>query len=120
MTSSIGQDFEFEVYAGNIKVLTFQLRQYSSKQPLDVSGANQILLEIETPDQTPVASIAANSAFPGANWAQGIVPVQIGPGDVTSLVGSWVAGLTIFIGGEEDTVRSGTIEVKRRPGYPAP
>jgi len=120
VTSSIGQDFYFEVYEGNTKVLTCNLKQYGSKQPLDVSAATQILFEPSDPEQNPIAPITLSAAAPGADWANGVLKVTVSPVDVTAQVGSWVCGLTIFLGGEEDTVRSGTVEVKRRPGYPYP
>lgn len=120
MTSSIGQDFHFVAYYGNTKVLPFVLKRYGTKDRLDVSAAIQILLEIEDPNQVALSPLVANPAFPGANWAQGEVPILVTPADVTGAVGTWIVGFTLFLGNEEDTTRSGTIEVKHRPGYPAP
>lgn len=109
--------FKFEAFHDNVRVLTFNLRRFLDKQPWDVSAATQMYLECTGPDNVDILPIVALPGAPGANWTVGIVKVTIGPGDVTSLIGTWQAGLTVWIASEQLTVESGIIEVFDRPGY---
>jgi len=112
--------FKFETFEGNTRVLTFRLRRYQDKSPWDVSGATQIYLECTDPNETDIPPIAALPGAPGADWVNGVVVVTIGPGDVTNVIGTWKAGLTLWIAGEEVTAESGVIEVYDRPGFALP
>lgn len=115
-----GQAYEFEAFEGNTRFLTFNLRKYLQKGPWNVSAAGQIQLECTNPQGVNIDPILADPLTPGADWSKGIVLVEIGPGNVTGMIGTWDSCLTLFIGGEEVTADSGTIEVKDRPGFPAP
>lgn len=112
--------FQFETFEGNTRVLTFKLRRYLDKHPWNVSAAGQIQLECTSPAGVNIAPILADSGDPGADWTNGIVVVPIDVGNVTGMIGTWAACLTIFIGGEQVTADSGSIEVYDRPGYVLP
>ena len=112
--------FKFETFEGNTRVLTFNLRRFLDKNPWNVSAATQIYLETTGPDGVNGAPIAALSNAPGADWVAGVVKVTIDGGNVTGMIGTWQAGLTLWIAGEQVTAESGTIEVHRRPGVSTP
>lgn len=112
--------YRFETFFGNTKWLRFNLRRYLQKPAWDVSAAGQIVLEIEDPQGVDRNPIMADSGAPGADWAAGVVMIEIGPGDVCGTIGTWSTALTLFIGGEEVTVASGPIECYDRPGFSAP
>lgn len=116
----MGDGFRFEAYEGNTRVLTFYLRRFLDKQPWNVSAATQIYLESTDPTGVDIAPIPASPTAPGADWINGVVVVTIGPGDVNSQIGTWQAGLTLWIAGEETTADSGVIEVLNRPGFALP
>lgn len=108
------------LYEGNVVTKTFRLKIPRSTQPWDVSLATQIQLEVERcADGTIIAPILANPAAPGANWSDGIVPIQIDQ-TVSDVIGTYEWSITVFIGADTITADDGTIEVLNRPGYPVP
>ena len=116
-----GKGRKFVTYEGNTRVLPFSLRRFSNNLPWDVSTATAIQLEVtNTRDQVNLTPIMASSGAPGADWANGEIRVTISPANVTASINTYEWGLTVTIGGEVITVDDGTIEVRDRPGYPAP
>lgn len=110
----------FVTYEGNRRALTFQLRQREIKGGWDVSGATQIRLEVQRPDNTILTPIIVDDAHPDADWSTGLVVAVIDVTNVTAAIGSYSFSLTVDIAGEIITAAQGTIEVRDRAGYVVP
>lgn len=113
-----------ETFEGNTRTFIFKLRQKGANLPFDASGADKFMLEIErseAEDETPFTPIDALPTDPGADFANGIVPVTVtpsAPSPVTAEVGTYAFSLTMVTGTSEVTVAVGQLEVAERPGYP--
>lgn len=116
----MSQGIKIVIHEGNVRILTFNVKRFGSFDPFDLSAATQIQLEITGPDATTnFAPILASSGAAGADWPNGIVVVTVGKA-VTDTIGTYEFSLSAFINGEEITLECGTIEIRDRPGYPAP
>lgn len=106
-------------YQGNSFYYLVTLKTYGSRTPRNVSAASSILLEWETAARVHQTPIVCLSNAPGADWANGVVALPIGP-PMTSAIGTITFALTVQIGGQTITYDDGAVEVRERPGYPAP
>ena len=107
-----------EIMQGNTIVIPFVLRLKGQKNGWDVSLATSITLEYEL-NGIAGTPIVANSAFTGADWVNGKVPVIVGP-IITSTVGTFSCVLTVVLGAQTITLPADTpfqIEINSRPGY---
>lgn len=106
-----------EAALGNLKTLPFRLRRKGTILNWDVSAATKIILESNLVGQSAMAPIVANNAAPGADWANGLVPIQISSIDVTARVGTYEFWVTVYMGADAKGAFRGTIEVLPRPVF---
>lgn len=112
-----------QVQEGNSFVIPFVLRQRGKRGGWDVSTATKIQLEVSNSAGVSLPPIMADPNHPSADWEDGEVPIQIGPDDVTAVIGTYRGVVTVFIGSEEISIPqddSFDIEINDRPGYPPP
>lgn len=112
--SFASQSFAYTTHYNAAEYHTWEFRRFLDKSPINLSGANQILLELRNPNGVNIPPLTASPSTPGADWANGIVVVLVDPA-VTAFVGTWGASIAVYLAGET-VVRTGTIEVLDRPG----
>lgn len=114
-----------ETFEGNTRTFLFRLRKKRSRDFFDVSGADKFKFEVERADpesESPFAPIEGFSTDVGADYANGLVPITVGPSSpaIAATVGSYLWSLTMVTGADEVTLAVGQLEVKERPGFPNP
>lgn len=108
------------VAEGNAISIPFTLRTFGVLGNQDVSGADNIVLEVTAPDGTNMGPLPCDPDLVGADWANGQVIAVIDGTNVTATRGTYEAGLTVSMDGSLQTRETLTIEVEDRPGWPYP
>lgn len=113
-------DVRIEAFEGNTLDVLFVLKQFNQHAGRDVSGADAIWLELDYPDGVAMTRLPANAGHTEADWVNGRVVVRIDRTNATGSVGAYPFALTVEEGGEVETVVSGLILSRDRPGFPHP
>lgn len=104
---------------GDSRTILFRLRRANNKEALPVDEADPIQLRWWNTAGLPQAPVVLNPAHTAADWAAGIVPVDLTSADVLSAIGTYRYSLTGFFGPTSPrTWVTGEIEVHETPGYP--
>lgn len=105
-------------YVGNFKRWTFEIKEFRQKGLADVSGASgfQVTWEDASGAHQPIVTLSDST--PGADWANGLVVLELTPSNFTAAQGTYSFALTMLRSGETITIETGFVEVKERPGHP--
>lgn len=117
--SSAQSPLRIVAHQGNSFFFLVTLKNYGSRAPKNVSTASSISLEWENAARVHQPPVICLSNSPGADWANGIVALPVGP-PITDALGAATFSLTVVLGGQTTTYATGAIEVRERPGYPTP
>lgn len=94
---------------------TFEIRRFRQKGREDVSAAT-FEITWEDPSGANQTPLVLSSATPEANWGDGLVVAVFSPSDITAAEGVYTFALHMALSGVDETIETGTIEVKETPG----
>jgi len=107
---------------GAAKVIPFRFYRKGSRTPLAIPSGSLVQLETSLRGVAQ-APVVADEGHPDADWAHGLVPIQIDATNLTAVPGSYAAVVSATVLSvrqvcpESDSI---LIEVERRPSYVAP
>lgn len=117
MLNCLVSSAHIQTSVGASRTLPFRLKRARSTAYLDVSLATQIRLESQLVGEAAMPPVYAYNNDPGADWANGLVPITMTAADITARVGTYSFWLTVVMPAGPKPVVQGTIEVLPRPVF---